>query len=78
MIKIRKGVKRMSRGEESRLLTVPEVARRLRLSRNHTYILLGRGDLPRIKVGGAVRIDSLDLEAYIQAHRETRREKKAG
>ena len=68
----------MSRGEESRLLTVPEVARRLRLSRNRTYILLGRGELPRIKVGGAVRIDSLDLEAYIQTHREVRGEKKAG
>ena len=78
MIKSRKEVKRMPGGEESRLLTVPEVARRLRLSRGRTYILLGQGELPRIKVGGAVRIDSLDLEAYIQAHREARREKKAG
>jgi excisionase family DNA binding protein len=78
MIKSRKEVKRMPRGEENKLLTVPEVARRLRLSRGRTYILLARGDLPRIKVGGAVRIDSLDLEAYIQAHRETRCERKVG
>ncbi len=68
----------MPKAEESRLLTVPEVARRLRLSRGRTYILLTRGELPRIKVGGAVRVDARDLEAYIQRHREARREKKAG
>ncbi len=68
----------MPKGDEDRLLTVPEVARRLRLSRGRTYILLARGDLPRIKVGGAVRIDARDLEAYLQAHREARRQKKAG
>ncbi len=68
----------MPRGEENRLLTVPEVAKRLRLSRGRTYILLAKGELPRIRVGGAVRIDARDLEAYLQAHREARREKKAG
>ncbi len=68
----------MPGGDENRLLTVPEVAKRLRLSRGRTYILLARGELPRIKVGGAVRIDARDLEAYLQAHREARRQKKAG
>ncbi len=68
----------MARSEAGTLLTVPEVAKRLRLSRGRTYILLARGELPRIKVGGAVRIDARDLEAYLQAHREARRQKKAG
>jgi excisionase family DNA binding protein len=51
------------------LLTVPELAKHLRLSRGRTYILLARGDLPRIKVGGAIRIDSRDLESYLNANR---------
>ena len=60
----------MAEGEESRLLTVPEVAKRLRLSRGRTYILLAKGAIARIKVGGAVRIDSRDFEAYIQRLRQ--------
>lgn len=54
---------------KKRLLTVPELAKRLRLSRGRTYILLGRGDIPKVMVGGAIRIDSRDVEAYIESHR---------
>jgi excisionase family DNA binding protein len=54
---------------KGRLLTVPELARRLRLSRGRTYVLLGRGDIPRIMVGGAIRIDSRDVEEYLEARR---------
>jgi excisionase family DNA binding protein len=54
---------------KKRLLTVPELAKRLRLSRGRTYILLGRGDIPSIKVGGAIRVDSQDVDSYLDAHR---------
>ncbi len=52
-----------------KLLTVPELARRLRLSRGRTYVLLARGDIPRIMVGGAIRIDSRDVETYLEENR---------
>ena len=52
-----------------KLLTVLDLAKRLRLSRGRTYVLLSRGDIPKIMVGGAIRIDSRDVEAYIQDHR---------
>ena len=52
-----------------KLLTVLDLAKRLRLSRGRTYVLLSRGDIPKIMVGGAIRIDSRDVEAYIQENR---------
>ncbi len=52
-----------------KLLTVPELAKRLRLSRGRTYVLLGRGDISSIKVGGAIRVDSRDVETYLEANR---------
>lgn len=58
----------MAKGK-GKLLTVPEVAGRLRLSRGRTYVLLSRGGLPSIKVGGSIRVDSRDLEEYIEAGR---------
>lgn len=54
---------------KKKLLTVPELARRLRISRGRTYVLLSRGDIPKIMVGGAIRIDSRDVEAYLEGHR---------
>jgi excisionase family DNA binding protein len=68
----------MTEGQGNKLLTVPEVAERLRLSRGRTYILLARGDIPRIKVGGAVRVDSIDLEEFIREHRRGVSKKKEG
>lgn len=54
---------------KKRLLTVPDLAKRLRLSRGRTYVLLGRGDIPKIMVGGAIRIDPRDVEEYLDSHR---------
>ncbi len=46
------------------LLTVPEAAKRLSLSRSTVYELIRRGELTAVKVGGARRIPAVALERY--------------
>ena len=50
----------------SELLTVKQVARRLNVSRSHVYDLMHESKLPYIKIGGAYRISSETLEAWIR------------
>lgn len=53
-----------------RLLTVPEVAEILRVSRNSVYRWISRGDLTKVKLGGrAVRIKQADLGRFIEDRR---------
>jgi excisionase family DNA binding protein len=52
------------------LLTVPEVATRLRVPRQHAYELARRGDLASVRFGKYVRVRQADLEAWIARHRE--------
>ncbi len=48
------------------LLTVPEVAERLKISRSLAYDLCQRGVLPVVRFGGrAVRVSAAALDAYI-------------
>lgn len=47
------------------VLTVNEVAERLRVTRQSVYRLLERGDLPSIKVLGAIRVRAADLDEYM-------------
>lgn len=47
------------------LLTVPEVASLLRLSRAKVYELIARGDLVSVKIDGARRVRRVDLERYV-------------
>ncbi len=49
------------------LLTVPEAAQRLRVSRQTIYSLCKAGKLPHIKVGGSVRILEEKLDEMIAA-----------
>jgi excisionase family DNA binding protein len=51
---------------EDELLDCKEVARRLHVSQPHVYSLLRRGDIPRVRVGYAVRVRPEDLEEYIR------------
>lgn len=46
------------------LLTVPEAAKLLSLSRSTVYELMKRGDLPAVKIGGARRIPADSLDAF--------------
>jgi excisionase family DNA binding protein len=47
------------------LLTVAEVQERLRISRRTAYRLIERGDIPALRIGGSLRVDSAELEAWL-------------
>lgn len=57
------------------LLTIPEVATRLRVTRQTVHTLINRGELPRTKVGKKSFIDSYAVEAFLA--RNTTQEVKA-
>jgi excisionase family DNA binding protein len=48
------------------LLSVAEVAARLRVSRVTAYRLIWRGALPALRVGGQIRIDVRELEDWLR------------
>lgn len=50
----------------TQLLTVPEVAARLQLSRTHTYLLIERGDIATVRIGRAVRITEKALADFVE------------
>ena len=47
------------------LLTVREVSEYLRVSTATVYSLVGRGELPCIRVSNAIRVRREDLDAYL-------------
>lgn len=51
------------------LLTIPEVARELRVARSTVYRLINAGDLPHVTVGTKSRVARTDLARYIEANR---------
>ena len=48
------------------LITVPEAARRLAISRSYLYQYLQRGTLPSVRIGRTRRIRVADLEAFVE------------
>jgi excisionase family DNA binding protein len=50
---------------ESRLLKVPEVVARLGLSRAKVYELMANRELRSVRIAGARRVDSEDLDRFI-------------
>jgi excisionase family DNA binding protein len=48
------------------LLTGIEVANILKVSRSYAYTLLQRGEIPKVRIGRAVRVRPSDLDAYIK------------
>jgi excisionase family DNA binding protein len=50
------------------LVTVPEAAAFLRLSRSTLYALMERGDLPYVRIGAARRIPKRALVALASSH----------
>lgn len=59
----------MSTNTDAQLLTIPEVAAVLRISRGRAYELAASGELPVIKVGARLRVDRESLATWI-AERE--------
>lgn len=53
----------------ARLITVVEAAEIIGLSRSKVYELLADGELPSIRIGRTRRIDTVDLDAFIDRHR---------
>lgn len=53
------------------LLTVPQVAKRLGLSRAMIYVLINREGLPVIRLGRAVRISVTSLQKWIEQHEQS-------
>ena len=47
------------------LLTVREVAERLRLGKSTVYLLIKRGEMPAVHFGGAVRVPQESLEVWL-------------
>ncbi len=48
------------------LLTVPEAARLLKLSRSQLYALCQRQVIPTVRIGRSVRIPRDELEAWVR------------
>jgi excisionase family DNA binding protein len=52
-------------GHEPDLLTVPEAAKLLRISRNLAYELVARRELPCVRLGRVIRVPRTSLDAWI-------------
>ena len=52
------------------LITVPEAARRLAISRSYLYQYLQRGTLPSVRIGRTRRIRVTDLAAFVERLQE--------
>ncbi len=50
------------------LLTVPEVAQKLRIGRSLCWRMVEKGDLPSVKLGRAVRCPEGELQRWIETH----------
>ncbi len=48
------------------IMTVPEVARYLKMSKSKLYYLVQRKQIPHIKIGRNVRIRESDLNRWIE------------
>lgn len=57
-------------GNHDVLLTIPQVARRLQLSRAQVYRLMQHGELRSITIGRSRRVKERTLNAFIQALQE--------
>jgi putative molybdopterin biosynthesis protein len=57
-------------------LTVPEVAKMLRMSRQTIYNMVKSGDIPHFRVGNKVRFNRADLDALMQTKTVTTGESK--
>jgi putative molybdopterin biosynthesis protein len=57
-------------------MTVPEVAKLLRMSRQTIYNMVKAGDIPHFRVGNKVRFNRADLDALMQTKTVTTGESK--
>ena len=53
-------------GNDVHLLTVPEAAKFLRIGRNLAYQLVGRGEIPCVRLGRMIRVPRSALEQWLE------------
>ena len=51
---------------EDPILTIPEVARYLKISRSKIYNLVSKKEIPHLKIGRNVRIRQTDLQMWME------------
>ena len=51
---------------EDVIMTVPEVARHLKISKSKIYYLVSKKEIPHLKIGRNVRIRQADLQIWIE------------
>lgn len=56
----------MSERIPAEVLTIPQVAERLKISRHTVYRLISAGELPVVEVGKVSRVSEADLQKYIE------------
>jgi excisionase family DNA binding protein len=52
------------------ILTIPEVARYLKISKSKIYYLVQRREIPHVKIGRNVRIKESDLAKWLDKHQD--------
>lgn len=57
----------MNKQLQEELLTIPEVAKRLRTTRTNVYKFLNMGKLKSVKMGKLRRVKVTDLDAFIRS-----------
>ena len=50
------------------IMTIPEVARYLKLSKSKVYYLVQIGEIPHLKLGRNVRIRDVDLKKWMEKY----------
>ncbi len=55
------------------LLTIPQVATKLGLSRAMVYVLINREGLPVVRLGRAVRVSTTSLQKWIEEREQSSR-----
>ncbi len=53
------------------IMTVPEVAKYLKMSKAKLYYLIQRKEIPHIRIGRNVRIRESDLTKWLEKHHYT-------
>jgi excisionase family DNA binding protein len=53
------------------LLTIPQVAKKLGLSRAMVYVLINKEGLPVVRLGRAVRVSATSLEKWVQEREQS-------
>src|SRR5262245_61202573 len=67
-ILIQRALARSLGSDDSELLTMEEVARKLKISEDKAYELVRQGSLPSVRMGRLVRVKPSSLANYIATH----------